>query len=223
MVGIQKATVFSAYTTAFTYLQRKDPETRKANVAKAGIFAGVVGSVLLGPVDQLKIAMQIQKGKGDAVKTFRSTVTDLYGAHGFVRGIYGGYQSVFVREIFGYAIYFSVFDGLTQAWKHKYSTDNTISFTGQLLVGGTTGTVCWSLYYPLDVIKSRAHVWSMTAGKPALSFPKVAETIYKTRGVAGFYQGMLPAVIRGFPTHATVLTSYGLLMKWLPGAEEDTE
>lgn len=124
-----------------------------------------------------------------------------------MRALYGTIGAVLMREIPGYALYFSTYEQLIRvASKYNQGESKVATF----FAGGCAGMTMWTLYYPLDFIKSTAQARNINTKKPVSPFT-IARSVYQKKGVRGFYHGIRPAVLRAFPTHACIFLVYEIV------------
>lgn len=128
LVGCQKSVAFGVFGTVVQHLQRDAPLPSLSQVCVASLAGGVANSLILTPVDQIKIAMQVQS-YGQPVKnvttemlingatinqqpTMRDTARTLIREQGFKNGIYGNFRATLFREIPMYSIYYTLYSYL---------------------------------------------------------------------------------------------------------------
>ena len=72
------------------------------------------------------------------------------------------------------------------------------------LSGGFAGMCEWSSALPLDTVRPRCYVAVLGSGAQGglQGTVAVAGELWRTRGAAGFYKGLTPALIRSFPANA---------------------
>lgn len=75
-----------------------------------------------------------------------------------------------------------------------------------MLSGGFGGICLWLAVYPVDCIKSRIQVLSMS-GKQA-GFIGTFISIVKNEGVPALYSGLKPTLIRAFPANGALFLAY---------------
>lgn len=109
-----------------------------------------------------------------------------------ISGFFIGVKPLLFRDIPFYFVFFGSYEYVL-AWtspSHDKRTPLNHAFAGA--VGGS---IAWSLIFPFDVVKTR-HQSNLKMNATMLgSFM----SIYRENGVHGFYNGWLPAVLRGFP------------------------
>ena len=93
-----------------------------------GIISGLASTVIVTPMEKIKINLQTQNHKNITLKH-----------------IYSGCAATFLREVPGYGIYFSVYGSIK-----KESDTNVDTF----MKGGLSGCVSWAFIYPADYVKT---------------------------------------------------------------------
>jgi len=74
----------------------------------------------------------------------------------------------------------------------------------------------WSLFYPLDVIKSAIMTDSVNpAERQYKGFFDAAGKLYKQGGVKRFYAGVLPCLLRASPANAGMLYTVDKIKQYL--------
>ena len=79
-----------------------------------------------------------------------------------------------------------------------------------IVAGGLGGMAYWSAFYPADTVKTAIQTASsaeMKGGKPP-SFASMFARIYRTKGIAGLYNGLGPTLLRAMPANAGVFFTY---------------
>jgi solute carrier family 25 carnitine/acylcarnitine transporter 20/29 len=110
--------------------------------------------------------------------------------------------------------------------------DQTLPLHLRVIAAGTSGVLCWLPCYPIDQIKSRQQlqgnplIEANLAGRPApptgtgmqsvpwgkgRSMLAVGSAIMKHEGLPGFTRGIVPCLLRAFPTYTTQFTLFDIL------------
>jgi len=89
--------------------------------------------------------------------------------------------------------------------------------TANFLSGGLGSYAFWFLAIPADNVKNRMMAASLTG--PKLTFAETARQLYSAAGPRGFYAGLVPCLLRAFPTNACAFYVYEGLLRLL-GAEK---
>lgn len=179
----------------------------------SGATAGIVNSVIAGPVEQLRILLQTQKdgrykGPIDATKQIHRQ----FG----IKGLFRGLNVTIAREAQAYGMWFLTFEYLMNHAK-KYTPNKSRDEipTYQLMIfGALAGEVLWLSSYPLDVVKSQLQSDSFTNPryKGALS---AAKSTFALHGVKGFWRGIVPTLLRAMPASASTFASVELTLRML--------
>ncbi|XP_071979590.1 mitochondrial ornithine transporter 1-like [Engystomops pustulosus] len=202
-------------------LGMQDPsQLRDYHKATAGSLASVFSSLVLCPTELVKCRMQTQHEmrisgyKGIPHKsTPWSIVCDILKTEG-VCGFFRGLSSTWLREIPGYFFFFGGYE-LSSSILNRSSRDQP----GALVVtvsGGVGGACFWLSVYPVDSVKSRIQVLSVTSSTGGFFISLLH--ILKTEGILNLYSGLMPTVIRAFPSNAALFLAYEMtkrsLTKW---------
>jgi solute carrier family 25 carnitine/acylcarnitine transporter 20/29 len=182
-VGLEKALVFGTYN----YFKNITN-----NIPLSGAVSGLVASVIVSPYERIKIMKQTNQKVilSDCLKpTF----------------IFKGLSATFTREIPGFAIYFSTYEGL----KKYYNTDGSISLPASFIFGGLSGITAWVFIYPQDRIKTI--IQSQTSTNSNIS---IIRNIYNTGGFKQFYKGFSFAAARAILLHSGTFCTMELLSKY---------
>lgn len=213
-VGTLKSLAFGINNNMRVALQGDKPELSMADLVLCGLTTGFATSFLCCPIEQLKIALQVQNGSNG----LWACGVQLRQNHGSLRSaLFGGYAPVAIREIVGLGIYFSSYEAIRR-FLYKDVFGSTALVASQFLAGGIAGTVMWASYYPLDILKSTIQVQNAKYLKGNSSGEKVMsmrEAVAKLRRTSGFYRGMAPAVMRAFPAHASLFVTYETCLRFM--------
>ena len=188
----------------------------------AGAIAGGFISIVETPIDLFKVKLQVQRGAKDAVGHEYSGVFDAAGkvfrAHG-IRGWYQGVTATIARNVPAFSLYFGSFNWAT---KTLTAPDERPTVLTSFLAGSLAGGMFWAPIYPLEMVKT---VMQSQPSEPAAR--KYASTIAATRGIladsgiAGFYRGYLPAVIRAVPVNGAIFAGFAFTKRILDGNSDD--
>lgn len=77
---------------------------------------------------------------------------------------------------------------------------------------GVAGMACWTILFPLDVLRNRLFA---TTEQQYLSAWTMAKRIYQEGGVRGFYRGYGISIFRAGPVAALVLPIYDMTLEHL--------
>ncbi|KNC48834.1 carnitine/acylcarnitine [Thecamonas trahens ATCC 50062] len=215
--GVINAVAFGSFEWAKSWLDEVVDETRAGSMAQvvipAAAFAGLVQSFVRGPVELAKTVQQAWHNPGNArAPPFKSA---FHGIAHVVRNdgpsaLFRGLGATIAREVPQYAIYYPTYallkPALTDALPSKYAP------VAVAAAGALAGSAQWVPTIPVDVIKTRMQ------GAPAGTYTSVvhcARTLWAEQGLATFFKGTAPALIRAAPLHAGVFLGYDTTMKLL--------
>ncbi|KAH8118960.1 mitochondrial carrier [Phellopilus nigrolimitatus] len=182
-------------------------ELSAGQLVVAGSLAGIANSVVSGPVEHIRIRLQIQatdnkiySGPGDAVRKIMKQ-------HG-IAGLYKGQVATLAREAVGYGAYFWAYEKLMQRELRNGVKREDVSPFKAVLFGAAAGYALWAWIYPIDMIKSRMQTdgFSAADGRKYKSTLDCVRTVWRTEGISAFTRGLGPTLIRSpFANGATFL------------------
>ncbi|KAK9449935.1 mitochondrial carrier domain-containing protein [Limtongia smithiae] len=216
-VGVCVSVQFYAFHEARRFLLSRNNSSQLTypQYYLAGAVAGIANSPVTGPVEQLRILLQTQKSTDKLYDGPRDAVKKIYHSEG-VRGIFRGQAITLLREAHSYGLWFLSFEYfIKQLQSHYNITRADIPAWKVAVCGALAGEVLWLGAYPLDVIKSQ--VQSDKFGKDAQykgALDAMKQT-FKARGLAGFWRGLVPTLLRATPCSAGTFLSVELTMRLL--------
>ena len=199
----------------------------------AGCIAGACTSPMCSISELVKIQMQTDtsigsEAKPNAWQMVRRIVRERgWGTSGLCRGA----GLTLCREVPGCGVYFFSYDWCQQRFKdvqelwrehddgdferekfrHKIVTrDSVLLETISCLVsGGCAGAISWAITMPIDVLKTTVQA-QVGSSKESISSLQSAKLGYHREGVAFFYRGLKPTLVRAFVVNAGVFYGYKL-------------
>ncbi|KAM4743395.1 solute carrier family 25 member 15a [Anableps anableps] len=224
----ENAVLFLSYglwQDAVRLLLKMDKGTELSDIQKAsaGSLASIFSSLALCPTELVKCrlqAMHEMEATGKVPKGQKSTVWSVVKAVLKTNGPLGFYQgltSTIVREVPGYFCFFGAYELCRTTFAHHMGTDkDNIGILPLMFSGGFGGACLWLVIYPIDCVKSRIQVYSLT-GRQA-GFMKSFLGIIRTHGFTALYSGLTPTLIRTFPANGALLLAYELSRKFMMDA-----
>ncbi len=185
-VGLEKALVFGTYNYV---------KNISNNIPLSGAISGLVASIIVSPYERIKIMKQTNQ------KIILSNCLK-------PNFIFKGLSATFTREIPGFAIYFSTYEGLkNHFYNNSNSNSNTsISIPASFIFGGISGITAWIFIYPQDRIKTI--IQSQTN---KTNIRDIIKNIYNTGGLKQFYKGFSFAALRAILLHSGTFCTMELL------------
>ncbi|KAJ1799279.1 Mitochondrial carrier protein ymc2 [Coemansia sp. RSA 2399] len=183
----------------------------------AGAAAGVANSVVSGPVEHIRVRLQVQTAGASAqYKGPLDCIRQIYGSAG-IGGIYKGQVPTIIREFNGYGMYFLAYEALVQREVAKTGMARSELSSGLVcLYGAAAGFAMWLTSYPIDVVKSKLQTdgFSADSRKYGGSIDCVRK-IMKQEGVKGFFRGITPCILRAAPANAATFVGFEMAMRVL--------
>lgn len=181
-VGVEKAIVFGTYNLC---------RNNKLDIPISGAISGLTASLIVSPYERIKIMKQTNQ-KIQMKQYFNPFF------------IFKGLSATFTREVPGFAIYFSTYEGL----KNHFYKNRDISIISSFIFGGISGTMAWIFIYPQDRIKT------IIQSSEHSSIKSIIQTTYKTGGFKQFYNGFSFAVYRAILLHSGTFCTMEILNKY---------
>uniref|UniRef100_A0A7R9ZR81 Uncharacterized protein n=1 Tax=Craspedostauros australis TaxID=1486917 RepID=A0A7R9ZR81_9STRA len=185
---------------------------RKTVVAfLSGAVAGTCATLITYPFDLCRTAFAA-RGLADTIPAATPKATrphlqrpptsiagfaaDIYRNQG-VRGFYAGGLPAVLQIVPYMGLNFSIYEYLTRQDHNK-----TVSVSGY--AGSIAGATSKIVVYPMDTVKKRLQAQAVfgtstlhsSASHPHVGMVDCARAIYKREGVASFYRGIVPAVLK---------------------------
>jgi solute carrier family 25 carnitine/acylcarnitine transporter 20/29 len=175
-IGFEKLIVFGFYG-----------ECKKLGLGDgtSGLIGGFASTLVVVPVDRIKIIMQ---NKEPITKNLFTPSS-----------LYKGFSITLFRETPGFGIYFTTYNQLT----HKFNQEKKLFKS--FLFGSISGFTSWIFIYPSDLIKTQYQAIKYNS---TTSVSQVIKNIYVHHGLKGFYRGFSFAIMRAMPLHGGVFFGY---------------
>ena len=208
----------------------------------SGMVAGGVQTVIVCPMELMKIRMQKQgegqrhvswvvrkmkmsniemASSGPAMEHYRyqgplEKTMIVFREQGLRRGLFRGWWLTIFREVPQFGIYFSTFAILkAEMAKLRRKPEEKLGVLELSLAGGITGVITW-LWYPIDVVKT-LYQGDGAPGKTP-KYKGVMDCVvqrYRAEGWRGFWHGFGPTAVRGFLNSAVTLPIVTLVLRFL--------
>ncbi|XP_033014706.1 mitochondrial ornithine transporter 1-like [Lacerta agilis] len=178
--------------------------------AAAGSFASAFATLVLCPTELVKCrlqAMHEMQLSGEVVRgpnTVWSVVRGVLEKDGPL-GFYRGGSSTLLREVPGYFFFFGGYE-LSRTFFAFGKPKEELGPVALMMSGGFGGTCLWIAVYPIDCIKTRIQVLSMS-GEQA-GFMVTFASVLRKEGIFALYSGLKPTMIRAFPANGALFLAY---------------
>jgi hypothetical protein len=174
------------------------------HVGVASMTAGAVLALITSPLVMIKTKQQVQQIS--FLQASRQTFFSRTNAWCW-RTAYRGLGPHFVAETVGRAIYFVAYE---RCKRQLSSADRPLSLSARMGSAALSGMVCWTLIFPLDVLRNR--LYAATTAENAWT---MSQHIYREHGVKGFFRGYAISVVRAGPVAAMILPVYDHVLDML--------
>jgi solute carrier family 25 carnitine/acylcarnitine transporter 20/29 len=192
-----------------------------AQMAVAGGGAGAVTTLVVTPLDAIKLRLQIHNktracaAGGPAAPTTASVVRAL-GPLGMSRG----FVPTLLREIGTFGIYFPLCEAIKQAMvragrRRPQAADavaahetKALPLSARIFAAGSAGVLCWLPCYPIDQVKTAMQL----SPEATPTMRGCAARLYREGGGRAFFKGLGPCLLRAFPAYATHMTMFDIMI-----------
>ncbi|KAL0342025.1 UNVERIFIED_CONTAM: Mitochondrial arginine transporter BAC2 [Sesamum calycinum] len=215
-VSFQTAITFQSYATlskAFdSNTKAGDPPSYKA-VVLGGIGAGALQSLLISPVELVKIRLQLQRKTNEKMNQSSSNRGPLDVARSILRaegwrGIYRGLGITMLRDSPSHGLYFWTYEYMKEQLQPGCRKNGQETFRTMLLSGGLAGVTSWIFCYPLDVLKTRIQAQSHCLQPRYCGIVDCYRQCVTREGYNVLWRGLGTAVARAFVVNGAVFTAY---------------
>ncbi|KAF5741680.1 Solute carrier family 25 member 45 [Tripterygium wilfordii] len=222
-VTFQNAMVFQTYAilsrACDSSVSPEDPPSYKG-VALGGFGTGALQSLLLSPVELVKIRLQLQntnptkphqthlhKGPVDVAK-------GIFRAEG-LRGFYRGFTITALRDAPAHCVYFWTYEYMREQLHPGCRKNGQESLKTMLLAGGLAGVASWVFCYPLDVVKTRLQAQSASSPDRYNGILDCLHRSVKQDGYGVLWRGLGTAIARAFVVNGAIFSAYEIALRCL--------
>ena len=200
------AVVFGTYGQANLMFQAESPFWRGV---VSGSFAGLVNTIVVTPVELIKIKLQFQshdKNLGQTIK-YNGTLDCIFKtvSEEGTKGLFKGFVSTVYREIPGCASQFGFFE-LSKALFQDFNDNKELNTFHIFICGMIAGFNCWFWSYPQDVIKTKIQAGCFVQKGWDGGFYYLVKEIWRKEGWIGYWRGFSACILR-----STIPNGFGFL------------
>lgn len=180
----------------------------------AGAFAGVANTVLSSPIEHIRIRLQTQPHGANRLYSGPIDCVRKLSAHQGILGVYRGTAVTFLREAQAYGVWFTTFEYLMNSDATRNGTRREdISTLKVAAYGGLAGEMLWISSYPFDVIKSKMQSDTFGEKQKYKSMRDCFAKTWRAEGMAGFWKGIGPTLLRAMPVSAGTFATVEVTMR----------
>ncbi|KAM7255725.1 hypothetical protein ACFE04_008623 [Oxalis oulophora] len=223
-VTFQNAMVFQIYailSRAFdSSSSPKDPPSFKG-VALGGVGTGALQSVLLTPVELIKIRLQLQTKSVTNVNQANNThngpisvAKNILKAEG-LKGMYRGFTITVLRDAPAHGFYFWTYEYMREQLHPGCRKTGQETLNTMLIAGGLAGVASWVSCYPLDVMKTRLQSQNENSPKRYNGIVDCFRKSVKQEGYNVLWRGLGTAVARAFVVNGAIFSAYEIALRCL--------
>lgn len=168
-----------------------------------GVLSRVMAGTVLIPATVIKTRWEaagpVFRYKGQGMMSAARSIVRVEG----VRGLLSGLVPTIVRDAPYSGIYLLFYNKLKQLSSVSELTSSNGRSLGQFVCGIGAGCVATIIVQPADVLKTE-----MQLRQERVSQWSVVQTVYRDRGLQGFYVGLVPRIVRKSLMSALAWTVY---------------
>ncbi|PRP89157.1 mitochondrial carrier protein [Planoprotostelium fungivorum] len=190
----------------------------------AGGFAWFTGTFFECPIDLVKSQLQVQVIRSKTIPDYVAPYTNMTQcASAIVRtngffGLYQGFVPHVLRNIPAGSVHLGSYEMVRQHYSKKKGVPvSELPSSYSLLGGGIGGFLYWSIFFPIDVVKSSIQTDNLQKDKRKFSGAiDAAKKLYAEGGWKRFYRGFTPCLMRSIPANAMMLWTVAFITDNLP-------
>lgn len=162
----------------------------------AGISGGVTSTLILHPLDVIKIRFAVNDGRMNAIPKYYgifSAFKTIYRQEGF-KGLYKGVTPNILGAGASWGLYFFIYNAF-KLQVQKGNVDTKLSATTHLLIASEAGFITLLITNPIWIVKTRLCL--QYGGTSPVKYNGTIDClvkIYQTNGFKGYYKGLLPGI-----------------------------
>lgn len=191
------------------FLTNLDDKLSYFQTFKAGLLAGLLTTTINVPIERVKCLLQIQANERDKKYTGAvDCLKQLYRAGG-VRSLYKGTLATSLRFGPPCGVFFVTYEFLLDAMTAPGEKRDSFSPFRISLAGGAAGISFWLVAIAPDTLKSRQQTCPEGIYPSILS---VYRDLVRREGHKALFKGLMPVLIRSFPSNAVCLVGFELTL-----------
>ncbi|XP_030370265.1 mitochondrial folate transporter/carrier [Scaptodrosophila lebanonensis] len=165
----------------------------------AGVSGGVASTLILHPLDLIKIRFAVNDGRTATVPQYRGlsgAFATIFRQEGF-RGLYKGVTPNVWGSGSSWGLYFMFYNTI-KTFIQGGNTTMPLGPTMHMLAAAESGALTLVLTNPIWVVKTRLCLQCDTAGSSSAEYRGMVHAlaqIYKEEGMRGLYRGFVPGML----------------------------
>ena len=175
--------VFALYYGSYKVIKQGD----ERKLVHASLGSAFLTTLVSCPAERLKVLMQTN-GDAKMLPLARNVWR-----HGGFRALYSGFGIMLAKDLPGSLVYFGIYEHLRS---HSI-----------IMAGGLAGILSWLATAPMDTLKSIRQ----SQLEPRGSLKQLVREVYKQAGLSGFWRGIVPSLVKAFPSNAACFGTIELI------------
>ncbi|KAL5975883.1 hypothetical protein ACLOJK_020211 [Asimina triloba] len=227
-IAFQNAIVFQAYgvlSRAFDSGQAaegKEGPPSYRSVFVGGVGAGGVQSVLLSPVELLKIRLQLNHRQHRQLEQGPMNMARGIVQREGIRGLFRGLPVTILRDAPSQGVYFLVYEQVRELMHPGCRANGGQSVGTMLVAGGLAGVASWVSCYPVDVVKTR-----LQGQRPCVPrYEGIVDCFRKSvreEGHGVLWRGLGLTLVRAFVVNGAVFVAYEASLRFCSGGGDHSQ
>ena len=201
-----------------------------------GALAGITSVTVTYPLDIVRTRLSIQSASFEKLVGVKEANKRLPGMWATMVGMYkneGGFLALYrgiIPTVAGVAPYVGLNFMIYESVRTYFTPEGAAapSVVGKLCAGAISGAVAQTCTYPLDVLRRRFQINTMSGmGYQYKSIADALRTIFRQEGFRGLYKGITPNLLKVAPSMASSWLSFEMTRDFLvslrPPDEDDED
>ncbi|XAR67720.1 hypothetical protein NMG60_11002597 [Bertholletia excelsa] len=222
-VTLQNAVVFQTHEVILRAIDAPATTTNPPSytaVAVGGVIAGALQSLIISPVELVKIRLQLQRKnepQGSNMNFHRGPVSvarSIVKEEG-LRGIFRGLNVTLLRDLHSYGVYFWTYEYMKEKLQPGCRKSGEESYKTTSMAGGLAGVSSWVSCYPLDFVKTRLQAQTQSS---RVKYRGIVDCLCKSAREEGYgvlWRGLGTTVSRAFLVNGVIFTAYKTALRCL--------
>ncbi|XP_003744741.1 mitochondrial folate transporter/carrier [Galendromus occidentalis] len=167
----------------------------------AGITGGVTSTLVLHPLDLLKIRLSVNDGRLKSRPYYhgiKNAIKTIYKEEG-IRGMYRGVTASCISAGASWGFYFYFYNSIKN-WMLDGNNQITLGPWNHMLAAAQAGSITMVLTNPIMMVKTRMclqyadHYMNIPTYRRYTGIIEAFRKVYKYEGVGGLYKGLVPSL-----------------------------
>jgi len=165
----------------------------------AGVGGGLVSTLMLHPLDLLKIRFAVHDGQKSNLRPsysgLKSAVQQIVGESG-LRGLYAGITPNLVGAGSAWGFYFYFYNAL-KSYAQQGNSSSQLPASSHLLAASSAGVLTLTMTNPVWVVKTRLCLQQTGSSIASPAYKGLSDAlvkIWRAEGLAGLYAGFIPGL-----------------------------